>query len=251
MEVWPTIATGMLPDEHGVSSDAEERTDASIKKLLIKINKQLPDPIQSKIVSYKQGVVGHRYPITEESHVFESGNVLNWPGITSCELMRETANLFVEIKDDEVDFDTFHSKTLGNTGQCIGWLAGQEAAGSSICGVHVHILDYFGHMYADQPEKLRSIYKKVDTFVAWLLNRVDHLVIISDHGMQTTVSNDPDPGVHSMHGIISTTEHDENLPQSVLDVRQWLESQMSRADRTSSTIEFAAPTDHLEELGYL
>ncbi|WP_237713396.1 alkaline phosphatase family protein [Halococcus hamelinensis] len=145
----------------------------------------------------------------------------------------------------------FIRQALGNAGSGIGWLAGQDTAGVSVAGVHIHILDHVGHLYADRPNKLRSVYDAIDRLVGWLKKKVDKLLIVSDHGMQTTETDDRKPGVHSWRAMISSTESGD-LPKSVFDVREWIEQHtVTTESHSEPQTDVAAPREHLEDLGYL
>lgn len=251
LEVWPSIATGVRPDRHGIVPDPTERADTHfLKKVAIAVLSQLPERIETGIRARKTSQYDSTFPQTNHDHVFETGSVYNWPGVTPCFDWSEESDWFQAINSGEMTEQEFHQRHLGNAGKGIGWLLGQAVAGIPIAGAHIHILDHMGHLYANRPEKLRKFYKKIDDMVEMLRERIDRLVILSDHGMQTTATDDPNPGVHSSRATFATTEESE-LPGSVLDVRAWLTDRLSHDVAYETTTRVDAPRDHLEDLGYL
>lgn len=155
------------------------------------------------------------------------------------------------MKRSEISEREFFRRELGNAGKGLGWIAAQAAADVPIAGVHVHVLDHVGHVYAERPERLREAYRTVDDLLGWLRERVSRLVVLSDHGMQTAATDDPDPGVHSWHATFATTESTDSPPESVLDVRDWLAARIDSAESDETTTTVDAPTEHLRELGYI
>ncbi|WP_306059943.1 alkaline phosphatase family protein [Natronococcus wangiae] len=258
LEVWPTIATGCTPTEHGVILHPEDQDRHPLYTTLVRANQLLPDVVRTKILSLKQETIGSSFPTTDHSHVFDSGAVYNWPGVTGCSDWSQESDWFAAVTDGEMTEQAFRQKQFGHAGKGVGWLAGQATAGVPIVGAHVHLLDHMGHIYASRPEHLRRAYLAVDSLVGWLREHVDRLVIVSDHGMQTTALDDAEPGVHSWRAMIATTESGP-LPDHVVDIRGWLEERLEKSDAGSitdqmdreSTTSVDAPRQHLEDLGYL
>ncbi|AFO55398.1 MULTISPECIES: alkaline phosphatase family protein [unclassified Natrinema] len=251
LEVWPTIATGLSPTEHGVELDGVGWDNATGLSAVVRAVQLLPEPLHERLVDLKaQFSADSGYPRTDEPTVFEDGTVRNWPGVTPCYVWEREGEWFERATDGDLSADEFVRRYFGTTGSCFGWLAGQSLSSVPIVGVHAHVLDHTGHMYARRPTALRRIYERVDSLLGWLRSRVDRLVVLSDHGMQTTATNDPDPGVHADHALIATTESGP-LPTDVLSVRDWLEDRIDagQPERTNATVD--APREHLEDLGYL
>lgn len=250
LEVWPTIATGKPPVEHGVVLDSVGWDATAGLRTLVRAVQFLPDSISERLATLKDRVSEDGYPYTDEATVFDDGSVRNWPGVTPALDWERESEWFTRVTEGTMSTAEFARRYLGSTGACIGWLGGQSLADVPIVGVHAHILDHMGHIYARRPDELRRIYERVDELVGWLRSRVDRLVIVSDHGMQTTATDDPEPGVHSEHAMIATTEPGP-LPTDVLSVRDWLEDRIDARETVSTNTSVDAPREHLEDLGYL
>jgi hypothetical protein len=253
LEVWPTIATGLSPDEHGVVLNPDDRPDRSLAlKAAAKALNILPNPVQQRLRVWHQERVGTSFPQTSKSHIFDAGAVYNWPGVTPCFNWQEEDEWFQSVNNGEMGEKEFTRRHLGNAGKAIGWLGAMELSGVPIAGAHIHMLDHIGHLNATDAEKLQAAYRQINGLVGWLRQRTDRIVVVSDHGMQTNVTGDPEPGVHSLEGHFATTGN-EDLPETVYDVAQWLDSRVENVDDNESErrTSFDAPTEHLEDLGYL
>lgn len=247
-EVWPTIASGVLPDEHGVTLPSNWDERSLPFRVLAKVGAQLPGPIKSYAVRLKQRIEGDKSQ-SSVPNMFHNGEVYNWPGLTLCHDWEEEGEWFRAVKRGEMSQEEFRRKHLGNAGKGLGWLAGMNRSTVPVAGVHIHILDHMGHIYANRPEKLKAAYNDVNELVGWLRKQVDRLLVISDHGMQTTATDDPEPGVHSFRSMIATTEEGE-LPTEVSGVCEWVESRIE-TNSSGTTTEIDAPVEHLKDLGYL
>lgn len=251
LEVWPTIATGVHPRDHGVVLDPASRNKySSPRRFLYLVHQNLPKSIRDVTQRLKTSAVGTSMPQTSTPTVFESGTVYNWPGVTPSDTWVEGGDEFSDVVDGKLDSGEFYRNELARAGAVVGWLGAQKASKVSIAGAHVHFLDYVGHLHSENPEKLERAYRDLDNLVGWLRDRVDRLVIVSDHGMQTTVLSDDNPGVHSDRALIASTLEDE-LPESAFDVHDWLVERIQVSSSPEGTAESAIPREHLEELGYL
>lgn len=250
LEVWPTIATGLPPAEHGIVLDSVGWDNTAGLSILVRLAQLLPESAHSRLKQLKDCFSDSIYPQTDASHVFEAGSVYNWPGLTPAVEWEREGTWFEQATEGEMSTGEYIRRYFGTTGKCIGWLAGQARANVAIAGVHVHLLDHMGHMYARRPTELRRMYDRLDSMIGWLRSTVDRLVILSDHGMQTTATDDDDPGVHSNHALIATTEPGP-LPSDVVDVRDWLEDHLRYEENDRSITTVDAPREHLEDLGYL
>lgn len=192
---------------------------------------------------------------TARDHAFSEGAVYNWPGLTPTRNWKRAEYWLQQYYDGAIDDGAFLRRQLAFTGQEVGWLAAMAQAGLPVVGVHAHVLDHAGHAWARQPGKLRTAYEHVDR-LAGLVRRhdaVSDLVVCSDHGMQTTVTGDDDPGHHSLRGLFATTV-DDDLPAHVADVRAWLDRHAPEPEPLGEAWDergFDTPTEHLRDLGYL
>ncbi|MFC4438915.1 MULTISPECIES: alkaline phosphatase family protein [Natrialbaceae] len=255
IEVWPSIATGLPPEEHGLSGGSRDRLEWEnpALKLASRLTSYLPTEVR-----YQLGRPFRRTSSLESAriddsipHLFDSGHVRNWPGITPAREWGQASEWFGRVSRGELSDEEYFRLEMGNDGRIIGWLEAQALSGVSIAGAHTHGLDHLGHVYAKRPQRLREGYELIDTLVGQLRDLADELVIVSDHGMQQTLTDDPEPGVHSWHAMVSTTMEGD-LPDSVFDVRPWIEARLgseSRTENDAATID--APAEHLRDLGYL
>lgn len=253
IEVWPSIATGVSPHQHGVWLKVKDQDyNFSLYHNLAIFNSYLPDPIKSRIIDIKRKTVGNTLQTTNHPHIFENGAVLNWPGITSSDELNSQTEEFGKVIDGTMSASEFFDSQLTYLCQALGWLFGNVYGGTQIAGVHVHILDFFGHLYSDDPDSLREVYEKVDDVVGYYRDFFDRFVIVSDHGIQNSgISEDERYGYHSWRAMVSTNIAGE-LPESILDFRSWIEPKIPSDERSEQlTPRVNAPIEHLEDLGYL
>lgn len=254
LEVWPSIATGLRPREHGVTlSPTDRNSENFLYRLGVHAHQLLPSSLQNQIQQLKEQWIGSTYPQTSSPTIFsrKGGSVYNWPGVTPCHDWKREGEWFRAVVEGEISEQEFYKRHLGNVGKGVGWLASQDQANIPIAGVHVHMLDHMGHLYAERPDKLRRAYEDVDALVGWLQEAVDTLIVISDHGMQSSQLDDSDPGVHSWRSFVAATGTYDALPESVLDVNDWILELVSDEINNQTTTTADAPTEHLQDLGYL
>lgn len=254
LEVWPSIATGLRPSKHGVILDPTDRDSENLLyRLGVGMNQLLPDPLRDWIHQLKEQQIGTKYPQTSSPTIFsrKGGSVYNWPGVTPCHDWRREGKWFKAVIEGNMSEQEFYKRHIGDVGKGVGWLAAQRQVNIPVAGVHVHMLDHMGHLYAERPDELRRAYEDVDALVGWLREVVDRLIIISDHGMQSSVFDDSNPGVHSWRSFIATTGEYDSLPDSVLDVNDWILELVDdeNNDQTKTTAD--APIEHLQDLGYI
>ena len=249
LEVWPTIATGLDPSEHGIVVKPGENS-SSIMSVLSRIHSKLPDRIQEPTLELFRDQYGK--PITTKPTIFDQGAVYNWPGVTPCTQWSDEEKIFKKFSNNEIPSDKLLRDLVGNSGMSVGWLTAQELMQGPIAGTHIHILDFMGHAYANHPSELKRVYEIIDKLVGRLRNQVDRLLIISDHGMQTSFCNDNSPGTHSDRAFISFSGNDK-LPSDVHEVSSWINKRISGANNNSirSHDDIDTPKDHLRDLGYL
>jgi len=252
-EVWTSIATGKHPDEHGVENDAAD-WDSALLRLASKVTQYLPyrwrhylgKPFRDR---------GHEQVIhqTGSDHIFDSGAAFGWPGVTEAEHLSEAWGWASEVTEGTLAEHELETKVMGNTGQELGWLIGMDNVGLPIAGVHSHALDITGHTFATRETMLREYYERIDELLGFIREKVSELVILSDHGMQVEWLDDDDPGAHSMRAMVSTTKGiTGRLPESVFDVRGWLERNIETSPgRESKQATMDTAEGRLRELGYI
>jgi len=85
-----------------------------------------------------------------------------------------------------------------------------------------------------------------------LREQCERLVILSDHGMQTTATDDVSPGSHSWRSFVAVQGVMPPLPHTVHDVRSHLEVWAPDGDESGAAdVSVDTPTETLENLGYI
>lgn len=249
-EIWTTVATGKHPENHAVEGDVREWNNAALEALST-MTQWLPSDFRELLGGpFRRAGAKRSFKRTDANHVFD--RVFGWPGITSADHLWEAWEWFSQAENNQLTTRELDRKLRGNTGQELGWLAAMSKSECSLIGVHAHVLDVVGHVSATDPERLRYVYEWVNELIGWLRSIVDQLVILSDHGMQTTVTNDEDPGRHSMRAFVAAQGVSQSVPESVFDVRDWLDAERgTQSDDDGSEVDISAVSEHLSDLGYL
>jgi len=85
LEVWPSIATGLHPEEHGITSKDSSNWENPVLDFLSQFSYRLPGDLQSRLGSYFESVTGSEFGLAETSAetVFDGPKrtVKNWPGV--------------------------------------------------------------------------------------------------------------------------------------------------------------------------
>jgi len=253
-EVWATVATGVGPEVHGIGEDQEEvEWDNPLLRLGSRVTRQFPPRYRQALGRpfRRRGASQTFQEVADHvDHPFDAS--LSWPGLGEAEHLREMWRVADRAVHDDLGeravAETFHRLT----GQEIGYLATLADTDARLVGAHAHVLDIAGHLHASEPDKLREWYEWVDQEVGRLRRHCDRLVVLSDHGMQTTATGDAEPGSHSWRAYIATQGLGEYLPESVFGVRQFLEGARDDRDEAHTTgVEMDTPTETLQDLGYL
>jgi hypothetical protein len=256
-EVWPVIASGRMPTDEGEGGKRGSDWSGAMGVLDRLSKLVVPQSWRSDVGRYlRVGKPGEAmFGDDDGDHAFSEGAAFNWPGLTPTRSWKRAEYWLERYHAGDVDDYGFLRRQLAFTGQEVGWLASMSQAGLPIVGAHLHILDHAGHAWARQPEKLRETYEHVDRLAGTLRahDAVSELVIVSDHGMQTTVTDDGKTGHHHIEGMVAST-FDGHLPGHVSDVRGWLETNTPEAEPVGQPWDegsFDTPTEHLKELGYI
>ncbi|WP_101297448.1 alkaline phosphatase family protein [Halegenticoccus soli] len=253
VEVWPTVATGLGPEEHGIAGDGNEWENPLLRAASA-VTRHLPREVRATLGRPFQRA-GERRSIarTDADHVFEAGAVRYWPGIADATHLVESWRLMSFATGGDITERELQRELRGLTGEEFGWLAVAAEWDVPVVGVHSHVLDTAGHVYANREDDLREAYEWVDGQVGRLRERIDRLVILSDHGMGVSFLGDDDPGTHSFDAIVAAQGVDGPLPESVYDVRDWLERRTTRpaAAESDAAARSDTPVEHLRDLGYV
>ena len=256
-EVWATVATGVMPDQHGIGEDSQEATwDNPLLDAASTVTQHLPP-------RYRQAL-GRPFRSLGADWGFETVNgtcttafdaTLSWPGVDDATHLHEMWSLADEIaRGDGAEADA--SEVFQRlTYQEIGWLAARADGDGGVFGAHCHTLDVAGHLFCERESRLREWYEWMDDRVGWLRAHTDRLVVLSDHGMQVSwLGLDDDPGSHSWRPFIAADGLDGKLPRHVADVAAWLQRRRgppAERPETSSADGMDTPTETLQDLGYL
>lgn len=250
MDIWPSVATG----RHARNLDATATPDweSPFLRAGSKVASVLPTDLRVRLGAlFKDSSTEHNFLVVNCSHVFETGAVYGWPGVVETpDNLREAWTLSNDVVTGSVSEPDFEQRLVSNFGEELGWLEATASTNTPIAGVHSHILDAAGHAFGERPAELCRYYKRADEMVGRLKQNVDHLVILSDHGMQTSAVGDDDPGLHSWRSMVSTSWGTE-LPESVLDVRGWLEARMPEYHGQKPEMTLDTTEDQLKSLGYI
>lgn len=249
LEVWPTVATGKHPEDHGITPDMKSDTewDSSLVDTASTVAERvLPSTWRTKLGGHlvDRGVnVEHSRPTTDSTSPFDS--VYMWPGLTPATHLGRAWDLLDQSKDDAITSTEFEHELFALAHDEINWVASQ----SGLVGVHCHVLDAAGHAYCCQEERLRHYYERTNYLLGSLRTCVDDLVIVSDHGMNVAWLGDSDPGTHSWHATVATTL-DSELPETVMGFAEWLAG-VDTSEESGHTDGFDTNREQLKDLGYL
>lgn len=256
-EVWATIATGEHPRVHGVTDEGVSRWDNPFVNFASRFTGRMPLPVRIKLGAIAREKTGAEYAVgeTDMPTIFDAdGRVVhNWPGVANGDELAAVWHVMFD-EPDHTDAD-FERKMYGTAAGKLAWAEEMLRHNVTLAGVHVHVLDALGHAYADDEEKLRIAYDWVAEWVDRIhtaLGEDDDLVLLSDHGMVTTFysaegDRGQDPAVHSWRAYAASTF--DTVPESVFDVRGWLEPKIERYVDESEVLEL--PKDQLRQLGYI
>lgn len=254
-EMWPTMATGLSPEEHGITEDRTSEWSNPFVDFASRFTWTLPSQTRKKLGDLIEGLTGSSYdlPETDSPIVFDGpGRVVHdWPGVINSHWLQwawQTAT-----PDDETQTDELFKRDLTALGvQQLAWARFMLSRPSALAATHVHTVDMGGHIFARDEPQLREMYEWMDDQVGQVLNEMgpeDDLLILSDHGMVTEWAREGDieVGKHSFRAMSSTTAADR--PEDVYDVSDWVECHVPEWDHSGDAVDI--PTEQLEDLGYI
>jgi predicted AlkP superfamily pyrophosphatase or phosphodiesterase len=283
-ELWPTIITGLRPNEHGLVLDDGVAWESDLLRYGSRIaDYLLPEELQTRIGSWLLNETeedAFRVPATyyedndlmtvfdgREATAIGVPNYVTDPDKEDREhqLRRSMGDLFERDPDatgghQSSDPLSFYELCLemamiriartrralrGRTNELVfGYTSG---------------LDLVGHIAYDHPGLQTRAYEELDEFVGELLDdlaETDELLLVSDHGLQD--------GVHTQEAMVASTSPEMVSDiDSVTDVRDAIESEIQRGDHTPNPPnidEFGdrreegrseAVQQQLEDLGYM
>lgn len=253
-EVWATVATGVGPKTHGIGEDRQEvHWDNPLLRAASHLTQHLPPRYRQALGRpfRRRGATQTFQEITDGlEDAFDA--TLSWPGLGEATHLRKMWRTADQAVHDDLDASVVHKRFHALTGQELGWLVAMNNTDRAVVGAHAHVLDIAGHLYAERPDELREWYEWVDEQVGWLRSHCDRLVVLSDHGIQTSALDDSDPGSHSWRAFIATQGVEGPLPESVFGVAAALDEWApKRTGSTDGHVNVDTPTETLENLGYL
>ncbi|SFR49978.1 alkaline phosphatase family protein [Halogeometricum limi] len=252
-EVWATVATGLSPDEHGVSGAEVTTWGNPVLELASKFTAALPNSTRKLLGDVARDATGDRDEIgvTDAESVFDlpGAVVRNWPGVTADEDLRNVWDLMSEANDG-LGKAPFERRLYGVAAEQFGWAREMLNHDVSLAGVHVHTPDAAGHMYAEDEASLEASYRRVEGFVEEHLAAMgedDELLLLSDHGMQTAFLGDDEPGAHSFRAFVASTT--DTVPSDVYDVAEWIRAHTHESNEGDEALN--VPEQQLKDLGYI
>ena len=251
MEVWPSVATGVRPETHGVEGSDTSSWDNPVVDLLSSMSGILSERNRSRLGRLATKITGAEFTSgsVEVESIFDTENrvVREWPGITDSRELIQVWEWVKQADEGSISEQEFERYVMGMCGAQFGWISEMDNHTVDLAATHVHTVDAFGHAYASEPEKLKKYYKRLDSYVEEFIESIDgEILIVSDHGMQVSWKDDS-PGEHSWHAFSATTI--DQPPTHVLDVKEWIEERIRTSIREENSVDM--PTETLERLGYL
>jgi hypothetical protein len=255
-EAWPSIATGLHPTEHGLSGHGE--WDSAVLTGLSRLASALnvSGEIRDRIGDTIKAKTDHEWSLQlVDEPTFLDGDhraVHNWPGVYRNESLHYIWGLFSGASKKELSEEMLVREAFTEAASKFGWVHEAIDHEVELAATHVHVIDVLGHLYAEDRDKYREVYEKIDRWVGDLratLGPDDELLILSDHGMEAAwIEGDENPGSHSWRAIASTTIDDEP-PDNALDVREWVEAHVIPLDVAQTDADL--PEEQLRQLGYI
>ncbi|WP_164722001.1 alkaline phosphatase family protein [Haloterrigena salifodinae] len=258
-EVWTTVATGLPIEEHDVKNAGTSEWSNPVLEFASKFTGHLSEHTRYRLGQLVTTHTGEDWGFgaTDMETMFsEEGRYLhNWPGIDNSDV-DEVHGLYNKAIDGELVTTEFDAAVYSIAAQEFEWveerLRCRDRVGfdPSLLGVHTHILDAAGHIYAEDEDKLREFYQWVADRVRSIrtqLDTDDELLLLGDHGMEAEFLGDDTAGQHSWRPHVASTA--DSVPMDVVDVREWVESRLDDIGRRGEEME--VPEEQLRDLGYI
>jgi len=277
-ELWPTIITGLAPEEHGLTlgDDGVAWGNPLLSAGSAVADYLLPDALQTKIGAWlltNTDTDAFRTPATyyadegistvfdgRESTAIGVPNYVVDPDTEDREhsLRRHMGELFE--RDPEATGGHTSADPYEFYEQCMEMAMvriararrGLRGGRNELVFAYTSGLDLVGHVTYDLPGLQRRAYDELDEFVGELradLGEGDELLLVSDHGLQD--------GVHTDEAMVAATDPEIVADiESVLDVRTAIEAELDAGDhagerRKGSFGDGDAVREQLEDLGYM
>ncbi len=255
LEVWPTVATGLGPETHGITGGGTSAWDNPLLELASTVTGALPETTRARLGELATRVTGEEYDLaeTDAETVFDRpGRVVhNWPGVVNGRYLLDVWGAMGP-GDDRRSVRAFERSVFGTAAEQFGWVEEMVARDVALAGTHVHTLDACGHAYATDEDRLRRVYERVGEMVGTVesaLGPDDDLLLLSDHGMHVEWLDGDDAGTHSWRSMAATTAADD-LFGDVFGARDWIEEHTPEwSPGAAETVDL--PEEQLRDLGYV
>lgn len=279
-ELWPTIITGLRPEDHGLVLDNGVAWENPLLRFAsIAGNYVLPNRIQTRLGAWLLNNTAEDafrapssyYKENDLTTVFD-GRVAKAIGIPNYvvdpdtedrehQLRRNMGELFERDPDavgghESADPVTFYEQCMEmvmiRTARVRRALRSRQY---ELVFGYTSGLDLIGHVTHDRKDLHRGAYDELNDFVGELrddLAPTDQLVLVSDHGLQD--------GLHTEEAMIASTDPDVlDSVCSVTDVRAAIQSMLDTRDHSPSHrweqsdegIASREVQEQLEDLGYM
>lgn len=257
LEVWATVATGLGPNEHGITGHGTSEWSNPVLEFASRFSGRLNESTRGTLGRFVRDQTGEREEIGEtnaESIFDRDGAVVhNWPGVHDGSDLQRAWDLMNAVAEGTPK-NEFERDLLGLSAQQFAWAEEMLNHEVTLAGVHIHTLDAAGHAYSENEDSLRKIYERVGGFVdqlAQALGPNDDLLLLSDHGMRTSfygkIEENKSPGSHSWRAYASSTT--DSVPNSVFDVVEWVEEHIEERSVSEETVDI--DEEQLRNLGYI
>jgi len=278
-ELWPTLITGLRPEEHGLTLDDGVAWENSLLRVGSSVaNYVLPDALQTRLGAWLLNTTDADAFRTPATYYEERGlttlldgehrkaiGIPNYIVGTDTEdrehqLRREMGALFE--RDPDATGGHVSADPARFYEQCMEMVMvraarirrGLRSRQYELVFGYTSGLDLIGHVSHDSPERQQRAYGELDDFVGELhrdLREEDELVLVSDHGLQD--------GLHTDEAMIAATDPAVvDAVESVLDVRSEIESMLDSGghappsrDVPAGDVDSEAVRKQLEDLGYV
>lgn len=253
LEVWPAVATGVGPEEHGVVGAGTSEWDNPLLEAGSRLTGRLAEGTRGKLGRLVRQYTGQRERLatTDLETVFDADGavVRNWPGVHGGSDLQHAWDLMYAASEGMPKAE-FERQLLGLGAEQFAWAREMLNHEVSLAGVHVHTLDAAGHAYADSEADLERVYRRIGEFVTELdaaRGPGDDILLLSDHGMHTPFY-DGERG-HSWRAFASTTA--DVLPADVMDVAEWIRARLPDHAVGPEDERVEVREDELRALGYI
>jgi predicted AlkP superfamily phosphohydrolase/phosphomutase len=280
-ELWPTIITGLPPEEHGITLDSGVGWESPVLRFGSSVaDTILPDRLQSRLGAWLLNNTENDVFRTPTSYYEKNGvsTLFDAYDAKTIGIPNYVTNLDVEDREHELrrnlgelferdmsqpgghssaDPDAFYEQAME---MVMIRLARTRRAYRShqfeLVFGYTSGVDLIGHIAYNDPQLQDRAYDETNEFVGDFLSDLgddDTLVIVSDHGLQD--------GIHTDQAMIASTEpRIVEAVDSVVDLRAALEAELADGDhepvpvesrREASLDDESGVQQHLEDLGYM